>query len=94
MAIAPSKLGQFVLREGTSDDALLRRLREVGLVRADVADDDVKATFRAARDEHDAGGRSLFNSPHERVRVFLATYPTDKGRRWAEPLESLDLADE
>jgi hypothetical protein len=58
MAIAPTKVGGFVSREGTSDDILLRRVREVGLVRADVADSDITATFQAARDEHDARGRS------------------------------------
>lgn len=94
MAIAASKLGLFVLREGTSDDLLLVRLRETGLVRADVTDDDVKATFQAARDEHAAGGYSPFNSPHERVRVFLRPYLTEKGRQWAEPLRSLNLPDE
>lgn len=94
MAIAPSKLGVFVLREGISDDVLLHRLREVGLVRADAADADVKDAFLAARQEHAAGGYSSFNSPHERVRVFLEPYLTDKGKKWAEPLESLDLPDE
>lgn len=94
MAIAPSKLGLFVLKEGTSDDVLLVRLRETGLVRGDVTDDDVKATFQAARDEHAAGGYSPFNSPHERVRVFLSSYLTEKGRQWAEPLRSLNLPDE
>ena len=94
MAIAPSKLGEFVLKEGTSDDFLLRRLRDAGLVRADVTDADIEATFKAARDEHAAGGYLPFNSPHERVRAFLEPYLTEKGRRWAEPLESLNLPDE
>ena len=94
MAIAPSKLGHFVLQEGASDDFLLRRLRETGLVRSDATDADVKATFQAARAEHAAGGYSPFNSPHERVRVFLGPYLTEKGRRWAEPLNSLSLPDE
>lgn len=94
MAIAPSKLGRFVLREGASDDLLMRSLRQTGLVRADVADADLKATFQAARDEHAAGGYSPFNSPNERVRVFLEPYLSEKGRRWAEPLSSLNLPDE
>ncbi|NOT47576.1 MAG: hypothetical protein HOP17_07475 [Acidobacteria bacterium] len=94
MAIAPSKLGGFVLRYQHSDQTLLLRLREVGLVRPDAADADVKATFQAAREEHAAGGYSPDNSPHERVRVFLEPYLSDKGRKWAEPLESLELPDE
>ena len=89
MAIAPSKLGMLVLGEGSSGDRLLRRLRQLRLVRPDVTDADVVATFQAARDEDAASGYSPFNSPHERVRVFLAPFLTAKGRRWAVPLESL-----
>ena len=89
MAIAPSKLGSLVAAEGSSDDRLLRRLRELRLVRPDVTDADVVATFQAARDEDAAGGYSPFNSPHERVRVFLAPFLTAKGRRWAVPLQSV-----
>ena len=109
MAIAPSKLGQFVLREGfswprsesafpedytASDDRLVLRLRETGLVRADVTDAEVAETFQAARREHAAGGYSLFNSPHERVRVFLKPHLAAKGRQWAVPLDSLTLPDD
>ena len=90
MAIAPSKLGRLVHREGASDERLLRRLRELRLVRPDATDADVVATFQAARDEHAAGGYSPFNSPHERVRVFLGPFLTGKGRRWAVPLKSLE----
>jgi hypothetical protein len=89
MAIAPSKLGELVNQEGASDDRLLRRLRDLRLVRPDVTDAEVVATFQAARDEHAAGGYSPFNSPHERVRVFLQPFLTGKGRRWAVPLNSL-----
>jgi hypothetical protein len=104
MAIAPSKLGKFVLQEGfswptsesaspkdysASDDSLVRRLRETGLVRADVTDAEVGETFQAARREHAAGGYSPFNSPQERVRVFLKPHLAAKGRRWAVPLDSL-----
>lgn len=100
MAIAPSKLGRFISDEGfngtgavspASDDLLARRLREVGLVRPDVPDGTLKAVFQAARAEHTAGGYSPFNSPNERVRVFLAPHLTEKGRKWAVPLESLKL---
>ena len=49
--IAPSKLGRLVAREWQSDDGLVHRLREKGLVRAGVSDDDLKATFRQAREE-------------------------------------------
>lgn len=109
MAIAPSKLGEFVAQEGFSwptnqaaatrdfgktDEALVRRLRDTGLVRPDVADDEVAKTFQAARSEHAAGGYSPFNSPHERVRVFLGPYLTSKGLRWAEPFTSLALTDD
>lgn len=104
MAIAPSKLGRFVVQEGfswptsrsaspsnasASDDRLVRRLREKGLVRADVTDAAIMETFQKARREHAADGYSLFNSPEERVRVFLEPYLTRKGGRWAEPLRSL-----
>jgi hypothetical protein len=108
MAIAPSKLGRFVAREGFSwptsqsaapddygaaDSTLVRRLRETGLVRPEATDGEIAQTFRAARSEHAAHGYSPFNSPHERVRVFLAPYLTPKGREWAEPLTSLELPD-
>jgi hypothetical protein len=96
MAIAPSKLGQLVSREWGSDDALLRSLRGVGLVRSDASDSDIAATFARARQEHSAlpPGVREFNSPHERARVFLEPYLTAKGRAWAVPLDSLRLADE
>lgn len=109
MAIAPSKLGKFVLQEGfswptansaspedyrASDDRLVRRLRETGLLRADVTDGAVAETFQAARREHAAGGYSPFNSPEERVRVFLEPHLAAKGLRWAVPLDSLILPDD
>ena len=109
MAIAPSKLGRFVSQEGFSwpseesvaprdsreaDETLVTRLREAGLVRPDATNGEIAETFRAARSEHAAGGYSPFNSPEERVRVFLEPYLTRKGRRWAEPLKSLDLPDD
>jgi hypothetical protein len=84
MATAPTRLGGFVAREGTSDVILLRRLREEGLVRPEAADADIIATFQAARDEHEAGRRSPYNSPEERVRVFLEPYLTEKGHVWAD----------
>src|SRR5262245_52203959 len=109
MAIAPSKLGRFVAQEGfgwpsshsaprqdysASDKGVAHRLREKCLVRPDVTDGEVTATLRAARDEHAAHGYSEYNSPHERVRVFLQPYLTEKGKRWAQPLDSLDLPDD
>jgi hypothetical protein len=109
MAIAPSKLGRFVRQEGfswptsnsaapqdysASDDTLVRRLRETGLLRWSVSADEVAETFRAARLEHVNGGCSPFNSPHERVRVFLEPHLSAKGRRWAVPLDSLALPDD
>lgn len=52
MAIAPSKLGRVVSELFDSDEALVRRLRETGLVKADVSDADIRATFQKARAEH------------------------------------------
>lgn len=109
MAIAPSKLGRFVVQEGFSwptnqsaaqrdfgvaDEILVHRLRKTALVRPEVTDREVAEAFRAARSEHVAGDYSEFNSPNERVRVFLAPYLTKKGRAWAEPLTSLGLPDD
>jgi hypothetical protein len=109
MAIAPSKLGEFVMDEGfswpirktdppvdytMSNLTVVCRLREKELVRDDVSDAQLIRTFEAAREEHIEGDYSCYNSPQERVRVFLEPYLTDKGRRWAKPLESLRLPDE
>jgi hypothetical protein len=109
MAIAPSKLGRFLVQEGftwptdesadprdfgIADESLVRRLRETGLVRPEATDSEIAETFRAARTEHAAGGHSPFNSPNERLRVFLEPYLTKKGREWAVPLKSLDLPDD
>jgi hypothetical protein len=92
--IAPSKLGFLVARH--SDETLVAKLREKGLVREDVSDDHLQATFRQAREEHLAlpPGQREFNSPNERVRVFLEPFLTDKGKLWAEPLRSLELPDD
>ena len=97
MAIAPSKLGQFVSKQmGTADDALLRSLRAAGLVRPEASDDELTAVFSRVRQEHDAipEGARQFNSPEERVRVLLEPYLSRKGRKWAVPLDSLNLPDE
>ncbi len=95
MAIAPSKLGRLVAADWHSDGALVQKLRATGLVRDDATDDDLQATFKHARDEHAAlrPGDRRFNSPNERVRVFLAPFLTKKGNDWAEPLKSLELPD-
>jgi hypothetical protein len=95
-AIAPSKLGQFIYHEWSSDEVLLGRLREAGLVRLEVSDEKLMAVFEKVRREHSATSVALrnFNSPEERVRVFLEPYLTDKGRLWAVPLASLELPDE
>lgn len=91
MAIAPSKLGQLIAREWHSDEVLAQCLRRAGLVRKDASDDDLQATFKKAREEHFALGRGgrEYNSPNERVRVFLAPFLTRKGEAWAVPLTSL-----
>lgn len=87
--IAPSKLGELVAQEWHSDDALLLKLRQLRLVRRQVSDEDLKDTFRRAREEDLALDRSPFNSPNERVRVFLRPFLTLKGALWAIPLRSL-----
>ena len=99
-AIAPSKLGRFVSQvwstaDVRSDDALVRSLRQTGLVKPDAPDDKLLAVLESARREHSANTATgwSFSSPEERVRVLLEPYLTDKGRRWAVPLESLDLPD-
>jgi hypothetical protein len=96
MAIAPSKLGRLVDEHWESDDVLVRRLRDLGLVREDATDEDLRATFSRAREEHAAlwPADRPFNSPNERVRVFLAPFLSDKGTKWAVPLESLELPDD
>ena len=90
--IAPSKLGGLVSQEWPSDDALLLKLRQLRLVRPEASDEDLKGTFTRAREEHPAlpPGVREFNSPNERVRVFLAPFLTRKGARWAVPLRSLE----
>ena len=74
----------------------MRKLRGSGLVREDASDEDLRATFRMAREEDAAllPRERKYNSPTERVRVFLKPYLSDRGRRWAVPLESLHLPDE
>ncbi len=89
-AIAPSKLGQFVLKNWSSDPVLLRSLRKAGLVKPDVADEKLLAVFKSVREEDKAlpEVERRFNSPEERVRACLDPYLTDKGRKWAVPLDS------
>ena len=96
MAIAPSKLGRLVWDNRGSDDVLVRRLRDAELVRPDASDEELTETFVRAREEDAALASSErpWNSPEERVRVFLAPYLTAKGHAWAVPLKSLDLFDE
>lgn len=96
MAIAASKLGQLIAKEWSAEDSLIRSLRDKGLVRPDIPDILLVATVQQAREEHEAipEGQRAFNSPNERVRVFLDPYLTKKGRRWAVPIDSLALADD
>jgi hypothetical protein len=96
VAIAGSKLGWFIAKEWSSDVALLSRLREARLVSPDASDDQLMAVFERARQEHASlpEGQRPYNSPNERVRVFLEPYLSDKGLKWAVPLTSLDLPDE
>ncbi len=69
---------------------------EARSVRVSVPDEDLTAVFNEAREEDSAlpEGERLYNSPEERVRVFLEPYLSDKGRKWAVPLDSLDLPDD
>jgi hypothetical protein len=98
MAIAPSRLGQFIDRAfylggPDSDAALVRRLREAELVVPESSDEALSAAIAEARREHLElpEEAQMFNSPEERVRVFLERYLSKKGRRWAKPLTSLKL---
>jgi hypothetical protein len=86
MAIALTELGRLLGRDLDSDDSLVRKLRDAEVVRSDVSDDELTATFARARREHAAldDEDQLFNSPEERVRVFLAPYLNAKGRGWAQ----------
>ena len=95
MAIAPSKLGRFVSPYLSSPDAFLAALRNAGLVEPSASDEDVKHTLQRAEDEHAQipEAMQVFNTPHERVRVFLGPYLTPKGQLWAEPLVWLGLLD-
>ena len=79
-----------------NDEMLVRALREADLVNPDTSDEALRAVFSEARREHDAlpAGQQDFNSPHERVRVFLHPYLSKKGRKWAIPLDSLTLPDD
>jgi len=71
-------------------------LRQAGLVEAQVADEDLKRAFQRAEQEHARIPKQMriFNTPQERVRVFLEPYLTPKGQLWAEPLASLELPDD
>ena len=95
MAIAASKLGRFVSPYWSSPDAFLAALRNAGLVEPSASDEDVKHTLQRAKDEHAQipEPMQMFNTPRERVRVFLGPYLTSKGQLWAEPLVSLELPD-
>lgn len=90
MATAPTKLGQFVQQNWSEDDALLRSLRQAGLVRRSVSDDEVMAVIRQAREENQAISESVrhFSFPHERVRLYLQPYLTAEGRTWSLPRNS------
>lgn len=84
----------FHQRDG--DNALLRSLRSSELVRPESSDNELTGVIERAQDEHDSlpESRRPYNSPHERVRVFLAPYLSDKGQQWAVPIDSIDLPDD
>jgi hypothetical protein len=96
MAIAPSKLGRLIREEWQSEERIIDRLRDSGLVKERATDDDLRTSIRRAIDEHAAfpPGQREFNSPEERVRVFLARFLSRKGKKWAVPLVSLELPDD
>ena len=96
MAIAPSQLGRLVEEHWQSDEVLVQQLRKNELVREDAPDRDLHAILRMAREEHAAlpSDEQEYNSPNERVRVFLAPFLTNKGSRWAVPLASLNVQDD
>jgi hypothetical protein len=97
MAIAGSKLGRFVARHWSApDEEFVRALREAGLVRWLASDMALwMARDRAVREDQALPeGQRPFNSPHERVRVFLGPYLSAKGHAWAVPLDSLGLPDD
>jgi len=96
MAIAPSKLGRVIAEcMYSGGNALVYRLRQDDLVRADASNENLIAALDKALEEHAAiaEGVRAFNSPNERVRVFLEPYLNTKGKRWAVPLESLKIPD-
>ena len=98
--IAPSRLGDLVARHWHDHDSgyagLISELRSRQLVRDDTGDEQLRATFERARAEDAALDEDdrAYNSPHERVRVFLQPYLTGKGGRWAVPLDSLSIRDD
>jgi hypothetical protein len=96
MAIAPSKLGEFVAARWNSEDAFLRGLRAAGLVKPGVPDTSLVQALASAKQEHRnlPEPQRMFNSPHERVRVFLGPHLSNKGRQWAVPGESLKIPDD
>ena len=96
MAIAPSKLGRLVADCWSSEDAFIRGLRGAGLIKPDVSDEDLVSALEAAKQEDEAlpDGQREFNSPEERVRVFLGPYLSTRGQQWAVPLDSLEIPDD
>ncbi len=96
MAIAPSKLGRLVAECWSSEDAFIRGLRGAGLIKQGVSDEDIVSALKTARQEDEAlpEGQREYNSPHERVRVFLGPYLSTKGQQWAVPLDSLKIRDD
>lgn len=96
MAIAPSKLGRLVATVADDGTTFVRSLRERGLVADGVDDADLLTALQRAEEEHEQmpEGQRAFNTPSERVRVFLGPFLSTKGRSWAVPLKSLDLPDD
>jgi hypothetical protein len=74
MAIASSKLGRVIAEcMYSGGDALVHRLRQDDLVRTDVSNEYLIAALDRALEEHAAIAQAVraFNSPNERVRLFV-----------------------
>ena len=92
MAMAPSRLREFILANWVGDDVLIQSLRKNGLIRSSLSNEDLIAVFERARDELAGEKRPrAWGAPsrYERACIHLRPFLTLKGRAWAVPLKSL-----
>ncbi len=80
MAIAPSNLGRMVFYYWSSERALVRELRTAGLVSPEVPDDDLKAVFRKAKEEH-AGLSEGSGSSIRRMSEYASSWNPTSPRK-------------